>query len=92
MPCMFRCAKGLKCFISRLKTVKGPTALAQSAQTDKRKIFFLLEQLELVLGAIICAFLLCRKDLVAQSYENEHKNTQRLEFNNCSTTMSYCSF
>lgn len=80
MLCAFRCANGVKWFISGLK---GPITLPQSAQTDKRKVFFLLEQLELVLGAIVCAFLLHRKDLVAESYENEHRNIQRLEFNNC---------
>lgn len=72
--------------------MKDPPTLAQSAQTDKRNFFFPLEQLELVLGAVTCAFLLHRKDLVSESYENEHKNTQSLEFNNCSTTISYCSF
>lgn len=92
MLCTFCCANGFKCFISGQKMVKGPITLAKSAQTGKKKFFFLLEQLQLVLGVIICAFVLHRKDLIAESYENEHKNTQRLEFNNCSTAMSYCSF
>lgn len=62
--------------------MKGPATLAQSAQTGKRKLSFLLEESELVLGAIIRAFPLHRKDLVAGSYENEQKNTQILEFSN----------
>lgn len=40
--------------------------------------------LELVLGAITGAFLLHRKDLVAESYKNKHKNTWELEFNSSS--------
>lgn len=71
--CTSRCANGLTCFISVQKTVKGPTTHTQSAQTDKRKIFFLLELLEL--EAIIGAFLFHRKDLMAESYENKQKNT-----------------
>lgn len=71
MPCTFKYENVLKHLISGQKTVKGPTTLAQSAQTDKRKFFFLLEQSELLLGAIICAFLLYTKDIAAESHKND---------------------
>lgn len=66
MLCTFRCANGLKCLISGQKPVKDPPTLAQSAQTDKRYFFFLLEQLELVRGAVTVHFsytekILCQK-------------------------------